>query len=468
MSEGFGVRGVVEGFYGPPWSLAERRAVVSALAAAGMNAYLHAPKDDPHHRDRWREPHPPHEREELGALAGTCADLGVRFGYGLSPGLDVDASDRDDREALVAKLRPLAEQGVDWFVLAYDDLPAGPDVDVRRRGGDHAALVREVRSRLPGVDVTVVPTDYVGTRPSPYLDELSAGLDPDVSVMWTGHTVVPARITEAEARARAEATGGRPPLLWDNYPVNDSLMSSSLHLAPLRGREPGLARACSGILANPMPLPRASLLALLTVAEFARDPSAYDPEAAWSRAIEEVGGAAAGAVGVLARACSSARVGASEAVLHRLVDAVEAGDPGATERIRVELDAVGTLEADLPEVLAAEVEPWVAQARREAAAGLAALALLGEGRGRGPAGDGGSAAGGDPGLLRALTLLALWREARHHADRVVYGPRFACYAAAVQGPDGRLTLDPGEALVEDRSAIDRLCRLALSAAGTAG
>lgn len=52
-------RGVVEGFYGPVWSPADRLGVLGAIAAADANAYLWAPKNDPWHRERWREPFPP-------------------------------------------------------------------------------------------------------------------------------------------------------------------------------------------------------------------------------------------------------------------------------------------------------------------------------------------------------------------------------------------------------------------------
>ena len=38
--------GVIEGFYGPPWSRAERLQLFDWLAAWGLNTYLYAPKED--------------------------------------------------------------------------------------------------------------------------------------------------------------------------------------------------------------------------------------------------------------------------------------------------------------------------------------------------------------------------------------------------------------------------------------
>ena len=52
------MRGVIEGFYGAPWSHDERLDLIRFCAQHGLNTWVHAPKDDPYHRARWREPYP--------------------------------------------------------------------------------------------------------------------------------------------------------------------------------------------------------------------------------------------------------------------------------------------------------------------------------------------------------------------------------------------------------------------------
>ena len=42
--------GVIEGFYGRPWSPEQRRELFGWLQRAGLKAYLYAPKDDLKHR----------------------------------------------------------------------------------------------------------------------------------------------------------------------------------------------------------------------------------------------------------------------------------------------------------------------------------------------------------------------------------------------------------------------------------
>jgi hyaluronoglucosaminidase len=462
------LRGVIEGFYGPPWSHEARLAMVDFLADRAMNAYAYAPKSDPRHRDAWRDPYEPEEAARFAELAARCRARGVRFGFGLSPGLDVRYGDAADRDALLAKLTPLLERGVDWVVLALDDIPNRPGLAVEQVG-----LVRWLVDRVPA-RVTLVPTEYVGTTPTDYLRALASGLPAAVDVMWTGPTVCSPCIDAPDAEAWRAAVGDHPLVLWDNYPVNDAVMEAELHLGPYQGRTAALTDALDGVLLNPMLQPHASKLALATAAEFLRDPDSYDRDATWQRAIDELGGPRVTELGALARACADgplARPGTL--LLHELVDhlARDVDDPSWTEPVGLLRDELGALRhaeqayAGAPEdALSDELAPWLTQATREADAGLAALRLVQQvrpvatldtdGDGRAVAPDAEAA------MIHAFALLFAWTGARD-GRRIVGGPRFAIHPAVVQRADGQPMLDVDLALREDTSAIDRLCRLAL-------
>lgn len=458
------MRGVVEGFYGPPWSPADRVSVLAFLASRGMNAYVYAPKDDPRHRSRWRDPYPIHDFEALTATAQHCRDMGVRFAYAISPGLDIDYHSPDDRAALWAKLGPFVDAGIDWLVLAFDDVPS------REGAGDgQSEIVRGLRDRTDA-RLTVVPTDYVGTHPTPYLDSLCAGLPADVDLMWTGPTVVSPVITRADAEARRAATAERALLIWDNYPVNNAFMTASLHLGPLVGRDPGLSAICEGILSNPMPLAHASLVALATAADYFADPSGYDPWRAWDTALDDVaacaGGSGTAGLRALALACSSSIL-APRVDLHRHLDAWEKEgfaltSPAATA-VEEHLDAALALPHDLPAAVGAEVRPWADQANREAQAGIAALRAIRASSAE-TVDDSVTDASGT--ALAVLGALYLWNSARSRSDKVAFGPRFACYPGLVSTGAGAIGVDPDLSLVENANAIDRLCRIALDRAGT--
>lgn len=456
------MRGVIEGFYGPPWTHDARIGLIEFIGEHAMNAYVYAPKSDPKHRDRWREPYDETERAHFGALVRRGTGCGVRFGFAISPGLDIAYDDGIDRDALLAKLVPLCDLGVEWFVLALDDIPPRPGLGVEQ-ARLCTWLVDALRSRAEGAEVTLVPTEYVGTRTSPYLRDLTEGIPAGVDLAWTGSTVCSPTITGSDARARAAATGGRRPLVWDNYPVNDGPMERCLHLGPYTGRDAALTDEVAGVLCNPMIQPEASKVALATAAEFLADPTAYDAAASWRRAVATVGAERAPTLHALARVCSDSPLAAPPSTEpHRVVDAIEtAADPPAradrAAELRPLLRDLSEAPAAWPEAagdaLRAEVAPWLDQAAREAGAALAAVGLLEELGAPDPEAE--------PLMIHAFATVFSWSAARAHGDRVTFGPRFAVYPAVVQLADGSPALAPDLALVEDASAVDRLCRIAL-------
>src|SRR5690349_24270562 len=88
--------GVVEGFYGQPWTHGERLDMFQRLADLGLNTYFYAPKDDLKHRATWRERYSDEEAARLRELIAACRARQLMFVYGLSPGLDVRYSDAAD------------------------------------------------------------------------------------------------------------------------------------------------------------------------------------------------------------------------------------------------------------------------------------------------------------------------------------------------------------------------------------
>jgi hyaluronoglucosaminidase len=468
------LRGVIEGFYGPPWSTTDRLTVIEFLADRGMNAYVYAPKSDPKHRERWRDAYDASEIGAFRALGEHSERHGTRFGFALSPGLDIDYRDARDRDTLLAKLAPLLDTGVEWVVLALDDIPNRPGLAVEQ--AELAAwLLDTLRRRRADLQLTLVPTEYVGTRPTSYLESLATGLPSDVGVMWTGPTVCSPVIRAAHARAWAQALAGRRPLLWDNYPVNDGTMTRSLHLGPYRGREPDVTDELDGVLCNPMLQAHVSQVALATAADFLCSPEEYDPEASWSRAIAAVGKSRAPALAAIAAACADGPVLAPALLeAHTLTTALAdaAGGPGwqdAARALRDHLTAArgaGDAWADAGgDLLAAELEPWLAAAATEAEAGLAALRLVqhtypvarvhrdGNGNAFGP--------DAELAMMHVFALVFAWSAARRRTH-VVFGPRFAFYPAVIQLDDGRPGVDVDLSVVEGQSAIDRLCRFALA------
>ena len=303
----FGVRGLIEGFYNRLWAMDERRRVAEFIAAHAFDTYVYAPKEDRLQNAGWRTPYPAPQRAALAEFGEHCRELGLHFWVGLRP-VGMSYADEADATLVFDKLRDYLDLGADRLVLLVDDIPA--ELDARSGGrlttlvDAHLWLVEHVLGALDLAPerLVFVPTDYAGSG-SPYLEAIGSRLPAGVEVCWTGPDVCSPAITSSDAAAIAEVVQ-RPPLIWDNYPVNDAGMTAELHIGPIRDRDSDLNSYVSGILVNPALQPEATLVPLATWGEYLRDPASYDPDSAWRRALLEVtrNPRDAGAVAIVAAA----------------------------------------------------------------------------------------------------------------------------------------------------------------------
>jgi hyaluronoglucosaminidase len=288
------LRGVIEGFYGSPWTHAERLDQLAFYGQVKMNTYVYAPKDDPYHREKWREPYPADKLAELGELVGQADRHHVRFTFAVSPGVSICYSDPADVQALEAKLQAMYGLGVRSFSVPLDDItytrwncaadeeaygPPSAQAAAQAQVDLLNAIQQDFLDERSGTrPLQMVPTEYGDVQETAYKRTIRTQLDPRVEVMWTGTDVVPPRITVNDA-AKAATVWGRKVFVWDNYPVNDfDRAEGRLLLAPYAEREPGLHEQLTGIVLNPMNQAAASKVALFGGADFTWHDTGYEPE----------------------------------------------------------------------------------------------------------------------------------------------------------------------------------------------
>ncbi len=307
----FSVRGIIEGFYGKPWTVEERRRLLSVLSSYGMNEYFYGPKDDPFHRDRWDELYGPNDAEVLKSLIDISEENCMDFRYMLAPGLSIRYSAEEDRAKLREKYRQVMSFGVKKFGLLLDDLESAElypeDSEVYPRQVDaHIDLVNHVFAFLKSLDpeagLIVCPTQYWGETDRDYITSLGRGIPAECELFYTGPYICSDCLTADFAREFYKNTGHRV-VWWDNYPVNDMEMTDELHLSPLSGREAGLGGHCTGLVSNPMELAEASLLSLITVADYLWNSRDYDGAESFAVALDEVAPGHGPAVRTLSRLC---------------------------------------------------------------------------------------------------------------------------------------------------------------------
>ncbi|WP_374206900.1 beta-N-acetylglucosaminidase domain-containing protein [Streptomyces noursei] len=390
------LRGVIEGFYGTPWSHAARLDQLDFAARHKMNIYVYSPKDDAYLREKWRDRYPADQLDRIKELVDRARARHVEFTYALSPGLSVCYSSAADVKALTAKFATLWDIGVRTFAVPLDDISytkwnCAADKEKFGTGGAAAGTAqaqllnqvnREFIARHPGArPLQMVPTEYYDLKATPYKAALATKLDANVLVEWTGVGVIAPTMTAAQAQ-QARELFGHPILLWDNYPVND-YVSKRLMLGPYNGRAPGVPGRLAGITANPMIQPSASKLALATVADYAWNDRAYDARDSWSTAIEELAGGDARAARALR---AFADVNYTSAINPKQAPELSAaldrfrkgGDARRLDAVLHDLqDAPGVLRDRLPDRgFAREATPWLDATHAWAVAARDALRLI--------------------------------------------------------------------------------------------
>jgi protein O-GlcNAcase/histone acetyltransferase len=300
--------GVVEGFYGRPWTLEQRALLFQRMSAWGLNTYLYAPKDDLKHRAAWRLVYHDHELAELEQVVTRCRGAGLRFVYAIGPGLDIGYGSQEDVQCLRDRFDQLSEIGVQDFALLFDDIPDAMSADDQGEFKSFASaqafvtnqLFQECRERCSDSVFLFCPTPYCsrmdleGLGGEDYLETLGRELDPSIHVFWTGPEIISKEISEehiSELRKRLQ----RAPLIWDNYHANDYDLRR-LYTGPIDGR-PKVASDClSGVMLNPNCEFEANFVPVYSLGRYVSHESPYSAEdafqsglALWREEFEGVG-----------------------------------------------------------------------------------------------------------------------------------------------------------------------------------
>jgi hypothetical protein len=408
----FEYRGVIEGFYGPPWTHEAKMSMFEWMGEHGLNIYIHAPKDDAYQRANWRDPYPEEELAEYLEEVKAATAAGVNWVPNISPGVslipstpvipsvpsnDICFTSETDFALLISKIDPFVEAGSKVVMISFDDAietSTHPE-DIAEYGGGIGfgiamqeqfsstpygnmnrdllnKVYRHYAANISGFCLMTVLAEYSGVVDSAYLQGIRAdgGLDDGIEIMWTGMATVAPTITPDNASIYAKNVGREKILIWDNYPVNDYAANKAgipmrLFMGPYQGRAADLPTCVSGILSNPMNEAFCNRIAVGTFADYMNDPVNYKPEESWRNAISEMANGDAILEGALLVFCENSRsstlnrtespafVAASEGLL-TAIDAgpfwTDARDTMIMEWVR-ENAAPAKLRASLPDFL---------------------------------------------------------------------------------------------------------------------
>lgn len=282
-------RGVVEGFYGQPWSHEDRIRQLRFYGENKLNTYIYGPKDDPYHSSpNWRKPYPEKEARQISELVALSKANKVDFVWAIHPGQDIQWNEKD-RQALLDKFENMYRLGVRSFAVFFDDI-SGEGTDPLRQAELLNAIHDQFIARKTDVTPLIMcPTEYnkswSNPKPGTYLDILGEKLYPSIMIMWTGDRVI-SDITR-EGLEWINHRIKRPAYVWWNFPVSDYVRDHLL-MGPAYGLDLKAGQQMSGFVSNPMERAEASKIAIFGIADYSWNPAKYDSSSAWETALQTI------------------------------------------------------------------------------------------------------------------------------------------------------------------------------------
>ena len=281
-------RGVVEGFYGKPWSHMARLRQLEFYGRNKMNVYIYGPKDDPYHRTPdWRIPYPEEEAERMMELVQAATDNNVIFYWAIHPGQDIKWND-EDRDNLLQKFEHMYQLGVRGFAVFFDDISGeGTKADKQ------AELLNYIddnfiQTKHDVAPLIMCPTEYNKSwtkLEGGYLATLGERLNKDIHIMWTGDKVV--ETIDMETLDFVNPLIKRKAFIWWNFPVSDYVQPHLL-MGEVYGNGLDIKDDVSAFVSNPMEYAEASKIAIQSIADYTWNMEAYDSRESWLQAIRDL------------------------------------------------------------------------------------------------------------------------------------------------------------------------------------
>lgn len=306
-------RGIVEGFYGYPYTMPNRLSLLEYCKRYKMNLYVYGPKGDPYHLGYWRRDYPtnltPTEKEnnmitqdDLRKLAEKASACNVNFVWAAHPAMQDGISFASESamnpgiDAIMQKFEHLYDLGLRGFGVFIDDINYTP------QGTMQAYLADQIQKKLDARYNTAqaipenrvsplffVPTAYALNYGSSYTLNSLKTVDARTVIAFTGYDC----FSNIRPSACADMAGriNRNPVMWWNNPVNDD-HDDRIYMRKLTTHwtieDPAPISTLHGLMLNPMAQAQASKIALFGGADYSWNPAAFNDNENWEKAISSI------------------------------------------------------------------------------------------------------------------------------------------------------------------------------------
>lgn len=307
-------RGLVEGYYGYPYSVEVKKDLMRFMMRMKMNSYMYGAKSDPYHLSKWQEAYPVSvtpQQEENGWLSQkmvedicqTSAETKVNFIWSIHPGNNIINSSTVVSDVM-AKYEKMYKLGVRQFGLFVDDVGVPEDQTKLETNAKNVSAIQEaIDKKWNGAGAEpadmVKPLNFV---PQVYCTSFAkaevyerfftalASTPQKIIFYTTGNGVwsVP-NATDFNAPKKYL---GRDVAWWWNYPCNDNadsqiypmdMYQNFVDMPAVDGSRtlPKEMNAGIGIVCNPMQQGEVAKIPLFSAADYAWNNSGFVNKKSW-------------------------------------------------------------------------------------------------------------------------------------------------------------------------------------------
>lgn len=316
-------RGIVEGYYGYPYSVEVKKDLMRFMMRMKMNTYLYGAKSDPYHSQNWKEPYPVSvsEEEKQGGwmsqdmVRDVCQEsqrTKVNFIWAIHPGNNFLGSSTVIND-IMTKFRSMHGLGVRQFAVFVDDVSVpSSEADLKLNATRLTELQKQIEktfntSSAAAID-TVKPLHFV---PQIYCRSFASSEDqfrnffkalaatPKHIVIYTTGWGVWSVPNVSDYNNTAQWLG-REVAWWWNYPCNDNadaqiytmdMYQNFVDMPAVNGSSTlpaDMQNRGMGIVSNPMQQGEVAKTALFSVADYAWNAKGFNNKKSWEASFNYV------------------------------------------------------------------------------------------------------------------------------------------------------------------------------------
>lgn len=302
-------RGIIEGYYGIPYSNEDIMSLMEFGSDFKMNTFIYAPKDDPYHNSKWREPYPQETLDGLKEVIEKGVETKLGFVYAIHPfmnnGIDKNNFDQEI-QYIIDKFEVFYKMGVRQFALLADDAFSETPLQVMTIN----ALQEWLDTKEGTYPLVFCPQAYSGYPSQSYFNQFKDGtsivingetvavpaVDERVEIMFTGPAII--GNVDSSTNETFNSFSGRYPYMWLNWPVND-YTDSTLFIGKAEMLKKGVTNL-NGLVSNPMQEAELSKIGLFQVADYIWNTADFDVDSSWKASFKYVDSEIADELAILA------------------------------------------------------------------------------------------------------------------------------------------------------------------------